>query len=354
MEHKELTPEENKAIKFDDHVLLILSKGTGVFQVDFKNYSYSSGVGFFLSPGQYFKLLNGDFQIKVYTFIGDLVDQHRDSRFLFKHLVSLGHINLTDTNYSGLSNIQTIQIKEEDESLLDVSIKSWLALNPFRASLHELNLLFDIKEFVDVNYRHPPSVTEVAKELGESIYSVKGLTKKKLETTVYQISQGKRLLEAKRKVAFTRLSTKEISYDLGFEYTSHFNKFFKISTAQTPGEFRSTFDFKTEDSDILEFTHLLNTNFKEQRFLGFYANKLSLTEKTLSRKIKACLGVGFHEVLRNQILKEAEALLLDGSVAVNDIAYNLGFREANHFSSFFKRYKGSSPLSFQATQMYTL
>lgn len=353
MSYQEIYPEEHKAIKFDDHVLLVLSKGNGVFQVDFENYSYGSGVGFFLSPGQYFKLLNGDFRIKVYTFTGDLINQHRDSRFLFKHLVSLGHINLNDSGRLGYSGVQAIQIKEQDPSLLDVSIQSWLALNPFRASLHELNLLFDIKDYVDGHYQKLPSVAEVAKDLGVSVYLVKGLTKKKLETTVHHISQRKRLLEAKRKVAFTNLSTKEISYELGFGYTSHFNKFFKSSTALSPGEFRGAFDFKKEDPDVLEFTYLLHTHYKEERFLKFYAQKLNLTEKTLARKIKACLGIGFHEVIRNQILKEAEALL-SNKTAINDIAFDLGFKEANHFSSFFKRYKGASPLTFQTTQMYTL
>lgn len=353
LQYQEIYPEEHKAIKFDDHVLVVLSKGTGVFQVDFKNYSYSSGVGFFLSPGQYFKLLNGGFKIKIYTFTGELINQYRDSRFLFKHLVSLGHINLSDTKGFGHSDIQAIQIKEDDHSLLDVSVQSWLSLNPFRASLHELNLLFDIKEYVDNNYQHLPSVVEVAKDLGESVYLVKGLTKKKLETTVHHISQQKRLLEAKRRVAFTNLTTKEISFELGFEYTSHFNKFFKSSTTLTPREFRTTFDFKTEDQDVLEFTYLLDTYYKEERFLTFYADKLSMTEKTLSRKIKACLGVGFHEIMRNQILKEAETLLLD-KTSVKDIAYSLGFKESNHFSSFFKRYKGASPLTFLTAQMYTL
>ncbi len=353
LKFQELAPDRYSTIRFDDYVLVVLSKGAGAFQVDFKNYNYSSGVGFFFSPGQYFKLISGDIHVRIYTFTGDLVSQRRDSRFLFKHLVSLGHINVTNTRYIGHLDIQAIQIKESDDSLLDNSIESWLALNPFRVSMNELNILFDIKEVVDTNFRNQLSVSDVAKQIGESIYTVKGLTKKKLESTVYQISQQKRLLEAKRQVAFTGNSTKEISYDLGFGHTSHFNKFFKTYTSQTPGEFRLAFDFKAEDSDVLEFMRLLEANYKDERFLGFYANKMNLTEKTLSRKIKKNLGTGFHELLRNQILKEAEALLLE-STSVTDIAYHLGFKEPNHFSSFFKRYKGITPLIFQTSQMYTL
>lgn len=36
----------------------------------------------------------------------------------------------------------------------------------------------------------------------------------------------------------TKLSVKEIAFDLGFEYPQHFNKIFKSKTGTTPAEYR--------------------------------------------------------------------------------------------------------------------
>lgn len=353
MNYSEHSPLPNETFRFDSHVLVVLTQGNGVFQVDFCNYDYGSGKGFFLSPGQYFRVVSGTFRIRVYTFTGSLVEQYEDARFLFKHLVSLGHIDLSSPKRFHLSEVQMIQINGNDQELLHASIRNWLRMNPFRASRGELNLLFDLKELVDKNFEKPLGVEEVARELGEKVNRIKHITKQKLASTVYRITSQKRLLEAQRSLAFTKQTTKEISYQLGFRHTTHFNKFFRQHTHTSPGNFRALTDFKAKDTLIEEFDILLQSNFKHERFLAFYAERLFVSEKTLARKIKSSYGVGFHELLKNHILNEAEDLLR-ADEAVSEVAYALGFKEANHFSSFFKRYKGQTPTAFLTSQMYML
>ena len=352
MKYQEFALSANEALHFDEHVLVVLTQGNGVFQVDFRNYDYGSGKGFFLSPGQYLRMLSGSLKIRTYTFTGSLVQQYRDARFLFKHLISLGHIDLSSPKRFHLSEVQMIQINGSDQELLHASIRNWLAMNPFRASRGELDLLFDLKELVDNNYEKPLAIEEVAGRLGEKVNRIKHITRQKLASTVYKIKSQKRLLEAKRSLAFTQQSTKEISYQLGFNHTTHFNKFFKLHTDTSPGEFRERMDFNSRDTLVDEFEELLQNHFNRQRFLAFYADRLFVSEKTLARKIKASYGVGFHELLKNQILNHAEALL-SAAEPVTEVAYALGFKEPNHFSSFFKRYKGQTPTAYLASQMYT-
>jgi len=53
--------------------------------------------------------------------------------------------------------------------------------------------------------------------------------------------QTKLIIEAKRSLLFSNVSNKELSYQLGFEESAHFNNFFKKITGQTPSEFRTSF-----------------------------------------------------------------------------------------------------------------
>ncbi len=50
------------------------------------------------------------------------------------------------------------------------------------------------------------------------------------------------LLEAKRLLAYTRLSIAEVAYEIGFEDPSYFARFFKRKTKTSPKDFRKSFD----------------------------------------------------------------------------------------------------------------
>ena len=52
--------------------------------------------------------------------------------------------------------------------------------------------------------------------------------------------QSKLIVEAKRTLLFSNISSKELSYELGFEESAHFNNFFKKTTGFSPTEFRSS------------------------------------------------------------------------------------------------------------------
>ena len=64
---------------------------------------------------------------------------------------------------------------------------------------------------------------------------VKSLTGK----TAKDFIQSKLIVESKRLLYFTDLSTKEIAYDLGFSESSNFSQFFKNQTGVSPSEFSS-------------------------------------------------------------------------------------------------------------------
>lgn len=52
--------------------------------------------------------------------------------------------------------------------------------------------------------------------------------------------QQKMLDVAKEKVPDTTKTISQVSYDLGFPYPQHFNRWFKKMTSMTPNEYRNT------------------------------------------------------------------------------------------------------------------
>lgn len=335
-------PEQNKTYVFKKHSLLLLEKGDGIFQVDFRNYSFSGGKAIFLSPGQYFQLLAGSYTISLIEIQGDNISREMNSRFLFKHLVSLGHIDLTRPSQFHLKQLRYLDVSGSTPEILHQAIDEWLSQNPFQATQTEINLLFDIKDIVDARFREPLSLSAVSSLLHQKPYTINTLAKQKLDTTIKRLAGSKLLLEAQRQVTFTDLPTKEIAYELGFSDPKYFNRFFKQHTQRTPWEFREEFEVADRDTFMAGLSALINDYHTAHHSAAFYAGKLNITTKTLTRKVQQKLGLSFTQLLQQKLLTTAKERLANGE-SVTEIAFGLGFSEPNHFSSFFKSKTGLTP-----------
>ena len=338
----EFTPQINKLYVFDRHCLLFIKSGSGTFEVDFKQYDFGSNKLIFLSPGQYFRLLSGKFSIVQFEFTHESVADARKSRFLFKHLISLGHVNLDSKKPFYLKQHNRLNLEKNSISLLHHAIEDWITLNPFRATQQEVDLLFDVNEIVDRHFREPFALGDVSSQLNEKPWRVQNVIRQKLKITVAAMAHKKKLLEAERKIAFSDSSIKEVAYDLGFKDSDYFFKFFKRHTNQTPLSFKERFNFSSNDSFITNIADLIEGNFREPFKMAFYASELAMSEKTLSRKLHEKLGTSLIDLLHKRRLKEARQLLESG-ISVAETAFELGFKETSHFSLFYKNKTGASP-----------
>ncbi len=78
-----------------------------------------------------------------------------------------------------------------------------------------------------------------------------------------------------------------------------------------------------------------------------FADRLSLHVNYLNRILKKTMGTTTTALIGNRILREAKVLLKHSTVTIAEIAYLLGFKEAAHFSSFFKKNEGIPPSEFR-------
>lgn len=107
-------------------------------------------------------------------------------------------------------------------------------------------------------------------------------------------------------------------------------------------------DITTSGGHITDnFLKLAQENFKKERFLDFYANKLQITTKHLSRTIKAETGYTACEWLDRLIVLEAKVLLRSSNMNIQQIAEELNFPSQSFFGKYFKNKVGVSPKNFR-------
>ncbi|WP_411031072.1 helix-turn-helix domain-containing protein [Spongiimicrobium sp. 3-5] len=342
---EKFTPEINKVYFINTYSLFQILSGTGSIQVDFKNYYDWQDKAIYLEKGQYIKFLSDDFSVRKIQFPNETIYRNKEVRVLFKHLISLGYINFNECEACKKYLSDTV-FAEQVTNIIDVSSEQWYWQNPFHASKSEYQTIFDIKEVIDEQYANHLNNEDLVSLINENGHHAQALVKDKIGLTVKSMLTNKRLVESKKEIAFTDKNIQEISYGMGYKDPAYFNRVFKNTTGQSPAKFRKDFDYSKRDSFIEDIITLLRTHHTEQRSLGFYADKMNLSVKALSKKTKDKLNTSLGQLIRFELVNTAKSMLAQDA-PIQDISYRLGFEEPNHFSGFFKHYTGHSPTDFK-------
>lgn len=80
---------------------------------------------------------------------------------------------------------------------------------------------------------------------------------------------------------------------------------------------------------------------------SYYATVLSIHPNHLNSVVKSITGKTALNHIHNHIIKLAKSELIQTSLSVKEIAYNLHFELPNNFSSFFKKHTGVTPLTYR-------
>lgn len=242
--------------------IIWFQRGRGVHYVDFKEYEVCENMLFFISPGQihYFEN-NQDFEGIVIHFNESFLsnDTSSDSIFMKYNL------------FNAFDSAPFCQIKNEDCDKLNylademeretgcdkefahtelfknlivlflitsqriVNRDSKIALSASSSS-HCVFVRF--RQLLENNYRELHSVKEYANLLCVSTKTLTNCVYQSSNSTPLKIINDRIILEAKRQLTHSSRRVKEIGFQLGFEDSSYFVKFFKRHTGHLPTEFR--------------------------------------------------------------------------------------------------------------------
>lgn len=96
-----------------------------------------------------------------------------------------------------------------------------------------------------------------------------------------------------------------------------------------------------------KFIKLVTEYHCEERCVGFYADKLCLTPKYLSKVIKSVSGRSAPDWIDSFVVLEAKNLLKYSSVSIKEIVYRLHFPSQSVFYKFFKAHTGLTPSQYR-------
>lgn len=98
---------------------------------------------------------------------------------------------------------------------------------------------------------------------------------------------------------------------------------------------------------IDRFLILAQENFRTQRLTEFYADKLGVSSKHLSRMLKQITGYTASEWIKNYVVLEAKVMLKSSTMSMREIADRLNFPSQSFFAKFFKNATGLTPKQFR-------
>lgn len=105
-----------------------------------------------------------------------------------------------------------------------------------------------------------------------------------------------------------------------------------------------------KNSIVRRFMELVQEHHQHERLIGFYADKLCITPKYLSKLVKENTGRSAGEWIENHVILEARAMLQSPNMTIQQIATALNFPNQSFFGKYFKRATGMSPKQYRQSK----
>lgn len=237
-----------------------------------QEYDFDEGIMFFMAPNQVFRVEVNENEISNHS--GWILLIHPD--FLWNTPLARG---IKQYEYFDYSVNETLFLSEKEEETINNIIQAiqqeyHTNIDRFTQSIiisqietllnyaerfyhrqfitrkkanHQIldrleRLLIDYFSGDDPSTKGLPTVQYIADALNVSPGYLTGLLKVLTGKSTQQHIHDMLIEKAKEKLTTTNLSVSEIAYELGFEHSQSFSKFFKIKTNLSPSEFRNSFN----------------------------------------------------------------------------------------------------------------
>jgi AraC-like DNA-binding protein len=107
-----------------------------------------------------------------------------------------------------------------------------------------------------------------------------------------------------------------------------------------------------EDELTTSFFTLVREHFKDEHNVQFYADKLCISRKYLTKVINKTMFKSPRDIIHQVLAVEARLLLKNPNLNVGHVAVELKFSDQASFSKFFKKHTGRSPLEYKKDDLY--
>ncbi len=104
-----------------------------------------------------------------------------------------------------------------------------------------------------------------------------------------------------------------------------------------------------KDSILFDFVQLVESNFRSERSVAYYARQLCISPKHLSTMIKESSGRTAGDWIDSYVIMEAKSLLKTTGMTIQEISQALHFPNQSFFGKYFKHLTGFSPRRYRAS-----
>ena len=143
---------------------------------------------------------------------------------------------------------------------------------------------------------------------------------------------------------YVRESVSAIMSSVFYQFASYFDDYLRdehTRTVAAPDNSRHRRMFEA-------FMKLVKDNHNTERMVGFYADKLCVTPKYLSKVVREVSGRSAPEWIDGFVIMSAKSMLKYSDMTVKEIAIELNFPNQSFFSKFFKSQTGLTPNEYRS------
>jgi len=253
--HHETPYDDSVMHRHDYYEICLFEKGGGNHSIEFDTYDIKSESISVIFPRQ-FHHLNTDKNAKGMTimfneelFCSEILRQELRAYFVDLQL-KLNNMQLNPVQYQEIATLchmiqnlfkdLNIIRKEQIRHLIKLILLKLMDFSKFsvltKQEASDANTFLEFSNLVDEQFKDVRFVSEYSVQLGLSSKKLNALSKKFRGQTALQVIHDRIFLEAKRLLAFSGMSHKEIAYELKFDSPSAFNKFIHAKTGYAPSE----------------------------------------------------------------------------------------------------------------------
>ncbi|MBT34484.1 MAG: AraC family transcriptional regulator [Thalassobius sp.] len=254
--------ETNARHRHNFFEICLFTDGAGIHEIDFISHSIKPESIHIVVPGQihylqkakdtngYIIAFNREFHSMFF------LDNEANNTALPNNFIgSKSIINLSNQAYQDFLNIVKQMIRESQQNgkhsqqILNYYLHIFiLKLGEFvqetiiseTSKDNRYQLVNRFKKAVESNYKKAHLVKDYADLLDTDPIRLNKVCKKLTLKTAGEIITERIILEAKRQLAFSSLTNKEIAHFLNFEDPSYFSRVFRKKTGLTPTDFRNS------------------------------------------------------------------------------------------------------------------
>lgn len=95
------------------------------------------------------------------------------------------------------------------------------------------------------------------------------------------------------------------------------------------------------------FIQLVNSHVRQEHKMGYYANRMCLTQRYLGSVVREVSGASAKEWIDRALVTEAKVVLKHSDKSVAQIAEDLHFPSPSFFSKYFRRLTGHTPAEYR-------